>query len=145
MTGFSNSLSVRDKGQKTVQCNNELPVQGMRGITSLYAMTGKVAKVRTHVKWLFASSPLKGLHFSYRNTKNLQWLSELIFHMCQALNKYKFLRGDRISKNYIQKLYFGSLYVNCLTQDQEGLKYLIIYTNKCQKKLIYITKSITMC
>lgn len=62
----------------------------MRGITSLFAMMRKDAKVRTHVKWLFASTTLKDLHFCYRNTKNPHWFSELKFSTCQALNKYKF-------------------------------------------------------
>lgn len=50
MAGFSNSLNVRDTGQKSVNCNNKLPVYGMRGITGLCAMMGKDAKVRTNAK-----------------------------------------------------------------------------------------------
>lgn len=49
MAGFSNSLNVRDTGQKSVNCN-KLPVYGMRGITGLCAMMGKDAKVRTNAK-----------------------------------------------------------------------------------------------
>lgn len=53
-------------------------------------MMGKKAKVRIHVKWLlFASIPLKGLHFCYRDMENPQWFLEVKFKMCQVLNKCK--------------------------------------------------------